>query len=182
MRNRSVARSFLALALLGIIGVSACRESGGEGEFFAIAGKLFVFNYRVATATYLVNLVPLQPVEEGQTAVASFEDPAGGETIVVRKKIWPNMAKTTIESPPLRCIVKDRPYKVSIRIEAPDGTIRQTIETTMASSEDQSLLPDRPLVVGPLYTPNPELKGHPDGKLPYPDLPPCPPAAPAASG
>ena len=101
--------------------ISACRESGGEGEYFAIGGKIFVFNYRVATATYLVNLVPLQPVEEGQTAVASFEDPAGGEPIVVRRKIWPKMAKTTIESPPLRCVVKDRPYKVSITIEGPDG-------------------------------------------------------------
>ena len=101
---------------------------------------------------------------------------------MVRKKIWPNMAKTTIESPPLRCVVKDRPYKVSIEIEGPDGAVRQTIETTMASSEDQSILPDRPLVVGPLYTPNPELAGHPDGKLPYPDQPPCPPTVPAASG
>ena len=180
MRNRSV--TLVALALLAMLGVSACRESGGEGKYFAIAGKLFVFNYRVATATYLVNLVPLQPVEEGQTAVASFEDPAGGEAIVVRRKIWPNMAKTTIESPPLRCVVKDRPYTVSIRIEGPDGAVRQTIETTMASSEDQSLLPDRPLVVGPLYTPNPELKGNPGGKLPDPDAPPCPPAVPAASG
>ena len=27
------------------------------------------------------------------------------------------------------------------------------------------MLPDRPLVVGPVYTPNPELAGHPDGKL-----------------
>ena len=167
---------------VGMLGISACRESGGEGEYFAIAGKLFVFNYRVATATYLVNLVPVQPVEDGQTAVASFEDPAGGETIVVRKKIWPNMAKTTIESPPLRCVVKDRPYKVSIGIEGPDGEVRQTIETTMTSSEDQTILPDRPLVVGPFYTPNPELAGHPDGKLPDPDQPPCPPAVPAASG
>lgn len=182
MRNRSISRSIMALALLSILGISACRESGGEGEFFAVAGKLFVFNYRVATATYLVNLVPLQPVEEGQTAVASFENPDGGETIVVRKKIWPNMAKTTIESPPLRCVVKDRPYKVSITIEGSDGAVRQTIETTMASSEDQSLLPDRPLVVGPFYTPNPDLAGHPGGKLPYPDAPPCPPAVPAAGG
>ena len=180
MRSRRV--SLVALALLAMFGVSACRDSGREGEFFAIAGKLFVFNYRVATATYLVNLVPLQPVEEGQTAVASFEDPAGGEAIVVRRKIWPNMAKTTIESPPLRCVVKDRPYKVSIRIEGPDGAVRQTIETTMASSEDQSLLPDRPLVVGPLYTPNPELKGHPGCNLPDADAPPCPPAVPAAGG
>jgi hypothetical protein len=182
MRNRSIPMPILVLAFLGMLGVSACRESGGEGEYFAIGGKIFVFNYRVATATYLVNLVPLQPVEEGQTAVANFEDPAGGEAIVVRKKIWPNMAKTTIESPPLRCVVKDRPYKVSIAIEGPDGAVRQTIETTMASSEDQSLLPDKPLVVGPLYTPNPELKGNPGGDLPDSEMPPCPSTGPSASG
>lgn len=182
MLNRSVERSFLALALIGMLGVSACRDSGGEDEYFALGGKIFVFNYRIATATYLVNLVPLQPVEDGQTAVASFEDPAGGEPIVVRKKIWPNTAKTVIESPPLRCVVKERPYKVSIRIEGPGGAVRQTIETEMASAEDQSILPDRPLVVGPFYTPNPELEGHPDGKLPYPEMPPCPTAASAVGG
>jgi hypothetical protein len=165
----------LALAL-ALIGASACRDSGDEGEFFRLDGKIFVFNYRVATATYLVNLAPLRPVEEGQFAVVSFEDPAGGGDIVVRKKIWPKLPKTTIESPPLRCVVKDRPYKVSIRIEGPDGSVLQTIDTTMASSEDQTLLPDRPLVVGPLYTPNPELVGHPDGKLPDSGLPPCPSA------
>ncbi len=64
--------------LCSACGVSACRDSGGEGEYFALGGKIFVFNYRVATATYLVNLRPLQPVEDGQTAVVSFEDPAGG--------------------------------------------------------------------------------------------------------
>jgi hypothetical protein len=179
MRKLFAPRAFLALAVLGLLGVSACRDTGGEGEYFALGGKIFVFNYRVATATYLVNLVPLQPVEEGQTAVASFEDPAGGEPLVVRQKIWPNMAKTTIESPPLRCVVKDRPYAISIKIQGADGSVRQTIETTLASVDDQSILPDRPLVVGPLYTPNPELAGHPDGKLPNLDKPPCPTAPPA---
>ena len=182
MLNRSVARSFLVLALLGMLGVSACRESGGEGEYFAIDGKIFVFNYREARATYLINIVPVRPIEEEQTAVASFEDPAGGEPIVVRKKIWSKTAKTVIESPPLRCVVKDRPYQVSIRIEGPDGAVRQTIETEMASTEDQTILPDRPLVVGSLYTPNPELEGHPDGKLPNLEKLPCPPAVPAAGG
>jgi len=172
---RSFRRVFAAVALAALLaGASGCRDSGDEAELFRLDGKLFVFNYRVATATYLVNLVPLRPVGEGQSAVASFENPAGGADIVVRQKIWPNLPKTTIESPPLRCVVKDRPYKVSIRIEGADGSVLQTIETTMASSEDQSLLPDRPLVVGPLYTPNPELAGHPDGKLPDSDQPPCP--------
>jgi hypothetical protein len=160
--------------LLTMLALGACRDTGGEGEYFEIAGKLFVFNYRVATATYLVNLRPLQPMREGETAVASFEDPAGGEPIVVRQRIWPKLEKTTIESPPLRCVVKGRPYQVSIRIEGADGSLRQTIETTITSSEDQALLPDRPLVVGPLYTANPDLTGHPDGKLPGGDSEPCP--------
>ena len=168
MPERLVSRALLALAhRSGLLAVSACRESGGEGEYFAIGGKIFVFNYRVATATYLVNLVPLQPVEEGQTAVASFEDPAGGEPIVVRQKIWPNMAKTTIESPPLRCVVKDRPYEVSIAIEGPDGAVMQTIETTMASSEDQSHAAGQ--AAGrraALHAQSGTQAGHPDGNLP----------------
>jgi hypothetical protein len=153
------------LLLAGLFALGACRESGGEGEYFETAGKLFVFNYRVATATYLVNLKPLKPVGDGESVVATFENPAGGEPIVVRQKIWPRMDKTTIESPPLRCVVKNRPYAVTIEIMGPDGTVMQTIKTTMISSEDQAILPDRPLVVGPVYTPNPELAGRPGGKL-----------------
>lgn len=164
----------LAAACAAALALAACRESGGESEYFKLAGKIFVFNYRVATATYLVNLVPVQPVGEGETAVATFEDPAGGPPIVVRQKIWPKLEKTTIESPYLFCIVKDRPYAVSIAIEAADGTVKQTIDTTITSSLDQDILPDRPLVVGPIYTPNPDLVGHPDGKLAEGTGVPCP--------
>jgi hypothetical protein len=168
-RRFPVAAVLLAVALA----LGACRDSGTDTERFKIAGKLFVFNYRVATATYLVNLEPLGPVAEGQVAVTRFEDPAGGDPILVRQKIWPRLAKTTIESPPLRCVVKDRPYAVRIAIEDAGGNVVQTLETTMTSSEDQTILPDAPLVVGPVYTPNPVLAGHPDGRLPGP-RPDCP--------
>lgn len=173
MAEKSVSKTVAALVFAGLLGVAACRDVE-QGDPFEIVGKLFVFNYRVATATYLVRLAPLKPMEEGQTAVTNFEDPAGGDDIVVRQKIWPKLQKVTIESPPLRCVVKDRPYKVSIVIEAADGSVKQTIETTMTSSEDQSILPDKPLVVGPVYTPNPELAGHPGGKLPGLEKLPCP--------
>lgn len=157
----------LSAVLLGLsLGLLAgCRDDGRSGALFEISGKLFVFNYRVATATYLVTLKPLQPVGEGQTAVASFENPEGGAPIVVRQMIWPKLDKTVLESPPLRCVRKERPYAVAIRIEGADGTLLQEITTTMRSTLDQTVLPDRPLVVGPAYTPNPELAGRPDGKL-----------------
>lgn len=154
--------------------IGGCRDSGTDGEHFVLDGKIFVFNYRVATATYLVNIRPVKPIGEGETAVVSFEDPAGGEPIVVREKIWPNTQKTTIHSPPLRCIVKDRPYEVVIRIENAGSELLQRIDTTVTSSQDQSLLPDRPLVVGPFYDPNPDVAGHPGGDLPGEGMEACP--------
>lgn len=114
---------------------------------------------------------------EGEVAVASFQNPADGEPLVVRQKIWPMNDKVTLESPPLECVVKDRPYAVSIRIEGPNGALMQTIETRMASTQDQSMLPDVPLVIGPGYTPNPELAGHPNGHLPGGRGVACPPPA-----
>lgn len=166
MLERRFLRAALAVSALALLGLASCRESGGEGEYFELSGRLFVFNYRVATVRYLVILRPLKPVGDGEVAVASFENPAGGESLEVRQKIWPMSEKVTIESPPLECVVKDLPYKVSIRIEDAQGKAMQTLETTMASSQDQSVLPDKPLAVGPFYDPNPALKGHPDGHVP----------------
>jgi hypothetical protein len=80
----------------------------------------------------------------------------------------------TLESPPLTCVVKDKPYAVAIAIEAADGKVVQKLETTITSTLDQSILPDRPLVVGPVYELNEELAGHPDGRLPNEPKPDCP--------
>lgn len=166
-------RKALVALLLAVGALAGCRDSG-PGERFALSGRLFVFNYRVATVQYLVTLKPLQPMTDGEMAVAHFENPAGGAAIVVRQKVWPKLDKVTIQSPPLTCVEKDRPYKVSISIEGPQGDVLQTIETTMVSSQDQSMLPDAPLVIGPLYDPNPLLRGHPDGRLPGTQRAACP--------
>lgn len=151
---------------LGVLALASCRDTGGADDYFEINGKLFSFNYRVATVVYVVTLRPLMPMQQGQVAVGTFENPAGGEPIVVEQKVWPNLTKVTLESPPLECVVKDRPYAVSIVIKGSQGEELQKIETTMKSDLDQSFLPDRPLVVGPFYDPNPDLAGHPDGRLP----------------
>ena len=119
MADRSKFRLIAAILTAGLA-LAACRDTG-EGDHFALDGKLVVFNYRVATATFLVNLKPLRPVGNGEVAIALFDDPAGGAPIEVREKIWPNLSKITINTPPLRCIVKDKPYKVSIRIEDASG-------------------------------------------------------------
>ncbi|MBA3447112.1 MAG: hypothetical protein H0T56_05835 [Pseudaminobacter sp.] len=165
MFDRPGIRTLLVRLLLAPIVLAGCRDTG-EGNLFEISGRLVVFNYREAKVAYLVTLNPLRPIGEGRKVVTAFENPAGGDALVVKQKLLPTHKKVTIESPPLECVVKDRPYKVSIRVENADGGLLQALETTMVSSQDQDMLPDRPLVVGPGYQPNPELAGHPDGKLP----------------
>ncbi len=160
VRSLCLAALVAAAALLG-----ACRDTGKDA-LFEISGRLVVFNYREATLTYVVTLKPLRPVGAGQVAVTTMDDPAGGAPLVFSSRLFPGQAKVTIESPPLECVVKDRPYKVAIRIEGEGGRLLQRIDTVMVSAQDQDMLPDRPLVVGPGYAPNPELAGHPGGKLP----------------
>ncbi|MBW8909413.1 hypothetical protein AB6802_02195 [Mesorhizobium sp. RCC_202] len=172
MPNRFSRSIALGVALIAAITLGACRDTG-QDQLFAISGKLFEFNYRLAIATYVITLKPLRPMVDGQVAVVSFQNPAGGDPLIVNQKIWPKLPHITLTSPPLTCVVKDKPYSVSIRIQDASGALLQSIDTTMTSSEDQTMLPDRPLVIGPNYELNADLAGHPDGKLPGEPKPDC---------
>lgn len=164
----------LKLALLALmLGASGCREGGGD-EYLVLTGKVFIFNYRIATATYVVTFGKARPIPDGSTVAATFENPAGGEDFHVEQKVWPLLDKMALESPPLACVVKDRPYHFSVSLFGPDKKLLQEIKSTLTSTLDQSVLPDRPLVVGPVYTPNPDLVGHPDGKRADFEKPKCP--------
>lgn len=168
VRALCLAALVAAAALLG-----ACRDTGKDA-LFEISGRLVVFNYREATLTYVVTLKPLRPVGAGQVAVTTMDDPAGGAPLVFSSRLFPGQAKATIESPPLECVVKDRPYAVSLVVRSGAGEALQKLETTITSNLDQSILPDRPLVIGPVYELNPDLAEHPDGKLPEGDGVECP--------
>jgi hypothetical protein len=151
-----------AAMLLVLVG---CRDQS-SGSYVQLTGRIFVFNYRVATATYVVTYEKLQPVPDGAVMLTEFDDPAGGEVIEVKQKVWPKIDKIAVSSPPIFCIVKDKPYTFKSTLFDPNGARLQEISGTVISSLDQTVLPDRPLVVGPGYTPNPELKGNPSGELP----------------
>jgi hypothetical protein len=153
------------IVLLALLSVSGCREIPAD-TYAELTGKIFVFNYRVATATYVVTLGKLKSLPEGAVAETRFDNPRGGDAIVVTQKIWPMLEKIAIESPPVFCIVKDRPYKFSIVIKDAAGAELQRLDGAVTSSLDQTVLPDVPLVVGNAYEPNPDLVGHPNGKNP----------------
>ncbi len=154
-----------ASLLLTLLFAAGCREVP-QDAYVELTGRIFVFNYRVATATYVITLGKLRPIPEGAMVETRFDDPRGGNALTLSEKIWPKLEKIAIESPPVFCIVKDRPYKFSIVIRDASGAELQRLDGAVTSSLDQTVLPDIPLVVGNAYEPNPDLVGHPDGKNP----------------
>lgn len=156
-------RRYLAILLPLALALTACqRETGGDP--LKLTGKMFVFNYRLAYATYLVTLEQTEPLPDGAIVKAEFENPAGGAPLTLERKIFPNLPRVVLESPDVTCVKKARPYKVTIAVVGPDGGTLQSIETEVTSSADQSILPAKPLVVGPGYDKNPEV--FKDGKAP----------------
>lgn len=158
-------RTIILIAAIAGTALAGCQRKDDEGPT-QLSGRLFIFNYRVASASYMITLKKIAPIPEGTTAVAEFENPAGGDPLVVQQKIYSFWDKITLESPDLHCVRKDRPYSVSIKLmDASDKTI-QTIKTEVKSDLDQTVLPTKPLVVGPAYTANPDIfKG--DGTANY---------------
>ncbi|AVA20994.1 MULTISPECIES: hypothetical protein [unclassified Rhizobium] len=158
-------QAIVLMAAIAGLALAGCQRQADNGPT-ELSGRLFVFNYRVASASYMITLKKIAPIPEGTTAVAEFENPMGGDPLVVREKIYTFWDKITLESPDLRCVRKDRPYSVSIKlVDASDKTI-QIIKTEVKSDLDQTVLPTRPLVVGPSYTKNPDVFKA-DGSIDY---------------
>ena len=167
MMRRVLAFVFALLLLAG------CQRET-DAPIAELSGRVFIFNYRVAAANYVVTLRKTAPFPEGAYAEASFENPQGGDPLVVRQKLFPAMEKVVLESPDLKCVRKDRPYAVSIRIVGNNDSLLQTIETTFTSNLDQAeMMPSKPLVVGPGYTPNPDVY-RADGSVDYAKAANCP--------
>jgi hypothetical protein len=173
--------SLMALAVFAALAfLSACQRED-VNEPLKLSGKVFIFNYRVAQATYVITLARNGPLPEESFAVTQFENPAGGAPIKTRTKIFPFWQKVALESPPVHCIVKGRPYAIAIRVVDKDGNLLQQIDTTLTSTLDQTIMPSKPLVVGPIYTPNPEVF-HADGTRDYAQGADCPsPPSPQAA-
>jgi hypothetical protein len=146
-----------------LLSLAACQRETGPDPL-KLTGKMFVFNYRLAYATYMVTLDRTEPVPEGSMVRAEFENPAGGAPLTLERKLFANLTRVALESPDISCVKKGVPYKVAIRVVGPDGAVLQSLETQVTSNVDQSILPAKALVVGPGYDKNPEV--FKDGKAP----------------
>jgi hypothetical protein len=163
----------MAAVLAGTLAMlTACSESG---DYLAVAGGGFVFNYRLAEADYGIALKPMRELPADSSIEVTFENPSGGEPFVVRKEGPFNPIRVAFDTPPLDGVVKNRPYEVVVVLRDGAGATLQRIEKTFTSQLDQTALPERPLAIGPGYQKNidasttaypPSLSGRPRAEPP----------------
>lgn len=130
--------------------IAACV---GENDYLKAGGGGFIFNYRNAEATYGIILFPQKDPPAGATIEVRFENPAGGEPILLSRAARGG-GRIDFETPPVQGVEKDKPYLVVAVLKSAEGKELQRIEKTFKSEVDQSVLPDRPLAIGPGYQRN----------------------------
>jgi hypothetical protein len=143
----------LTFALL----LAACGEDE-NAPYLSFAGGGFVFNYRNAEAFYGFVAKPLRTLPEGGVIEAQFEVPGTLEPAIAREKVVPGQVQYSFKSPNLTGIKPKRDYKAVMRLIDAQGKEVARYERNFHTDVDQASLPDQPLVVGPGYQRNPELK------------------------
>jgi len=141
----------LALALAG------CNESDTR-PYLKFAGGGFIFNYRIGEAFYGFVAKPQKAIPEGAVLEARFEVPGSEQPFVQRQPAKSGMLRYSFRTPPLHGIVKNHKYQAELRVLAPgDGKVLASYTQSYYTNVDQRTLPDKPLVLGPGYTPNPAV-------------------------
>ena len=98
--------------------------------------------------------------------LVEFEYPAGGPPLIMKQKVFPKMTRIDLQSPDVNCVVTGKPYKIKITLKSADGEALQTIDTVLNSTLDQTMLPEKALVLGAKYDRNPEAF-NPDGSIKF---------------
>jgi hypothetical protein len=143
------------LLLTAVLLLAGCEEDQKPAASYAGGG--FVFNYRIGEAFYGVVINTEGKLPQEAVIQASFENPIGGQPILVMDKIRDGQRRYMLRTPALKGIKKDVPYKVVVQIlDKPGGQVVHRIERTFRSQVDQSMIPQGPLLIGPGYTLNPE--------------------------
>lgn len=151
MRNAA-----LILLMTGFL-TTACGEET-ETPYLEITGGGFIFNYRIAEAYYGFVAKPRRDIPEGTEIIAEFENPSGGDPIIVTTRADPKKLQYMLRTPGVDGVVKDRPYRVVVTLKEPRADASLAVyEKEFRSSIDQSEMPSVALTVGPGYHPNPEL-------------------------
>jgi len=155
----------VVIGLIAIAGVLfaygwATRDDPAEKPYLKIAGGGFVYNYRVAEVFYGFTAYVMKPLPIGSWLIAEFEDPGGGPPMSVETRLHARSVRYGVRSPSIRGVMAGKPYHVSIRLYNRTRTkLLWADEKDFVSQLDDTVVPDKPLVIGPGYHPNPELGG-----------------------
>ena len=134
-------KRFTLLALL----LAGCFEQGPI-QYLKIAGGGIQFNYRVSEATMVVVAQQTYPLPEGSRIEALFDVPGTNTRQSVSSQTVEGKLTYLLQSQKLMGITKGGKYNVTIRLLDKSGAELEHKDTVFTSDEDQSTLPDKPLV------------------------------------
>ena len=124
------------------------------------AGGGFLYNYRIAETRYGLSMRVVHPVPIGTLLEATFENPAGGDPFIVTRSLGTEPGLVGVESPALPDVATGRDYAVVIRLrDRVTNEVLETHERRFRTNVDPSVMPKRPLTVGPGYHRNPDNAG-----------------------
>ena len=149
-------------ALAALLFAGGCQREATD--YITVNGKVFIFNIRNARAFYMLTLNRLPATPDDAVVIAEFENPAGGPPLIKEQKVFPKMTRIDLQSPDIDCVVTDKPYKIHITLKSAEGETLQTIDTTLNSTLDSTMLPASALVEGPAYDKTKDAY-NPDGTI-----------------
>lgn len=152
----------LVPALAALLLAAGCTREATD--YISVNGKVFIFNLRYARAFYMLTLNRLPATPDDAKVVVEFENPAGGPPLIKEQKVFPKMARIDLQSPDVDCVVTGKPYKIKIMLKSATGETLQTIDTTLNSTLDSTMLPEHALVEGPAYDKTSDAY-NPDGTI-----------------
>ncbi len=145
----------LIIAAMGL-SLAGCDEASENQPYLEFVGGGFIFNYNVAEAYYGFVARTRRKIAPGAVLEAEFENPSGGSPFVVRQTARAGQIDYTFRSPSLEGVKANVDYRVELRLLDPaDQKVLGRYSRAYQSSEDQSILPNRPLTTGPSYAPSP---------------------------